>query len=442
MSRALLLKRILIQDDEKSFIAMQGTTWMANDLVREHNHAMNLGLTRLWRAFGTLLLALAACPLAAVERTQTGGPDSARAAETGRAASERDSLTRASGGSQGGATQRPCQRQRAASERDSLTRVSGGSQGGATQRPPAQGTLREVRVVMGTSAEIEVGGLDRAPATAALEAAFKALDRVDDSMSLWKDSELTRLNQTGSGQASSDLMAVLAHALDVARASGGAFDPTIEPFVRAGGGTGQRRRTLSQQERRALLRRVGVEHVHLDATSGAVRLDPGTTLDFGGIAKGYAADLALAALRGVGARRGFVDLGSSSIGGFGAPLTLDIRDPERSDRAPWGSFSLRDGHVSTSGDDQRPGHILDPRSGQPVHQVLSATVVATSGIEADALSTALFVLGATDGLALLVRRGAAGLVLLREKGHAVIRTTPGFASAYALEPAANVVVRE
>jgi len=295
---------------------------------------------------------------------------------------------------------------------------------------------------MGTPSEVEVGGLDRTAANAALDAAFLALERVDDSMSLWKESELTRLNQTGSAQASTDLRVVLAHALDIAGASGGAFDPTIEPFVRAAGGTGQPPRALGPDQRQALLRRVGAAHVHLDPVSGAVRLDPGTTLDFGGIAKGYAADLALTALRGAGAASGLVDLGSSSIGVFGLPLTLDIRDPERSDRAPWGSFSLTGGHVSTSGDDQRPGHILDPRTGEPVHHVLAATVVAASGIEADALSTAVFVLGAQDGLALLARRGAAGLVLLREGGLAVIRTTPGFASAHALKPAADVVVRE
>ncbi len=80
---------------------------------------------------------------------------------------------------------------------------------------------------------------------------------------------------------------------------------------------------------------------------------------------------------------------------------------------------MTDGHASTSAADQRADHLLDPRSGRPARGVLSATVVAHSGIEADALSTAVFVLGPEAGLALLQRRGAEGIMLLREDGRAV-----------------------
>ena len=319
-----------------------------------------------------------------------------------------------------------------------LSVVPGTAGGESSPTVPA----REVRLVMGTRAEVQVGGLDSAAANAALDAAFHALDRVDRSMSLWRESELTRLNQTGRAQPSADLRAVLAHALDVSAASGGAFDPTVEPLVRAAGGTGEPPRRLGDRERHVLLARVGAARVHLDRVLGTVELDAGTTLDFGGIAKGYAADLGLAALRAAGATSGLLDLGSSSIGAFGAPLALDIRDPERVGRLPWGCFQLTEGHVSTSANDQRKNHILDPHTGKPAHRVLAATVIASSGMEADALSTAVFVLGAAEGLALLQRRGAAGLVLLREEGRPVIRATPGFAAAHGLRPAPNVAVRE
>jgi len=298
---------------------------------------------------------------------------------------------------------------------------------------------REVRVVMGTAAEVSVTGLaDPGPA---LNAAFAALDRVDRQMSLWKpESELSRLNANGSGQASPDLWAVLRLALEVARDSGGAFDPTVEPLVRAAGHLGEPPRSLTPQGQAALLAGVGHAHLHLEE-SGRVSLDPGTRLDLGGIAKGYAVDLALAALRQAGANSGLVDLGRSSLAAFGAPLSVTVRDPERESGRAWASFELGESALSTSGGDQRPGHILDPRSGRPASGVLAATVVAKSAMEADALSTAVFVLGVEEGLALLERRRAAGLLLVREEGRPVLRVTRDFARRHRLRPAPQVLVK-
>ena len=106
--------------------------------------------------------------------------------------------------------------------------------------------MRETRLIMGTTAEVEVLGLaDPAPA---LGAAFAALQRVDDSMSLFKPSELQQLNERGETRVSSDLLTVLQAALDVAAASGGAFDPTVEPLVRASGGLGWPPRALAPSE--------------------------------------------------------------------------------------------------------------------------------------------------------------------------------------------------
>ncbi len=301
--------------------------------------------------------------------------------------------------------------------------------------PPA----RELRVVMGTTAEVSVQGL--ANPGDALDAAFAALDRVDRCMSLWKpDSELSRLNASGSGQVSAELLAVLKAAREVAQDSGGAFDPTVEPLVRAAGHLGEPPRTLTRKERAALLARVGLRHLHLD-DSGRVWLDTGTRLDLGGIAKGYAVDLALEALRQQGARSGVVELGSSSLAAFGSSISVAVRDPELEAAPPWASLELADRALSTSGGDQRPGHILDPRSGRPASGVLAATVLAKTAMEADALSTAVFVLGAREGLALLERRQAAGLVLIRENGRAVLRTTTDFARLHGLRPAPHVEVK-
>lgn len=299
---------------------------------------------------------------------------------------------------------------------------------------------REIRVIMGTTAEVRVRGLvDPAPT---LDATFAAVTSVDSTMSLWKESELTRLNDRGHGRVSPDLLVVLRHALDVARASRGAFDPTIEPLVRATGGLVGQRRRLPARERRALVARVGFSRVQVDLATGEVTLAPGTRLDFGGIAKGYAADLGVEVLRRAGAACGLVDLGESSTGTFGEDLVLEVRDPEKPAAPPWASFRVTGAFVSTSGGDQRPGHILDPKTGLPARGVLAATVVAGTGIEADALSTAVYVLGAERGLRLLEQRGAAGFVLERSRGQRTLRPTQGFARAYGLVVALGVRVLE
>ncbi len=264
--------------------------------------------------------------------------------------------------------------------------------------------------------------------------------RTDERLSLWKPSELQRLDDAGAGVLSAQGFRVLRHALEIAAASGGAFDPTVEPLVRAAGGFGDPPRALSAEERRALLARVGHARVRIDAATRGVRLG-GTRVVLDGIAKGDAADEALAALRRAGARSGLVDLGGSSLAAFGEPLFVELRDPAGRGR-PWAAFRAAEASVSSSGDDQKPGHILDPRSGRPANAVLQATVVASKGIEADALSTALFVLGAEAGLALVARRGAHGLVLLEVAGRRVVRTTPGFAARFALRAAPGVEVRD
>ncbi len=306
---------------------------------------------------------------------------------------------------------------------------------------PAARPAREVRVLMGTTAEVQA--LAPGDATRALEAAFAALAAVDDSLSLWKPSELSALNEAGSAVVSEPLLATLRVALDVARASGGAFDPTVEPLVRAGGGLGGRRRKLGDAERRALLARVGYERVEVDEGSRRVSLRGGARLDFGGVAKGYAVDLAVAALRARGATAGLVDLGRSSVAAFGQPLTLEVADPEDERRPAWATLELEEASLSSSSGGQQPGHILDPRSGLPAHGLLGVTVVAASAAEADALSTAVYVLGAEAGLRLLRERGADGLLLLRDaRGRRLVLLTMGFRERHELRVAPGVVARE
>src|SRR5207245_10340119 len=112
-----------------------------------------------------------------------------------------------------------------------------------------------------------------------VDSAFAALSRVDHALSPWKPSELTQLNDAGGGRASPDVLTVVAHGLDVASASSGAFDPTVEPIVRATGGLGAPPRVLDAAERRRLLGRVGFRRARVDLARGALRLRRGTRLD-------------------------------------------------------------------------------------------------------------------------------------------------------------------
>jgi len=293
----------------------------------------------------------------------------------------------------------------------------------------ADDVRREMRMVMGTAAALEVRGAPHPEA--ALDAAFAVLGRVDDALTQYRDSELVRLNAAGIAEVSTDLQVVLRAALDVATASQGAFDPSVEPLLRAAGYYAGAPRALGDSERRDAMNRVGFTRVRLEGRR--VRLPEGGGLDFGGIAKGYAADEALRALRSAGARGASVDLGNSSIALFGPADLVGVRDPTQAGAEPLAHFRLENEALATSSQSEQPGHIVDPRNGRPAEAALGVTVVAARAMEADALSTAVFVLGAEAGLRLLRSRGAEGFVLERGPGGGLhLRATPGFAARHEL----------
>jgi FAD:protein FMN transferase len=168
----------------------------------------------------------------------------------------------------------------------------------------------------------------------------------------------------------------------------------------------------------------GIEAAFTALHQGAQRLDLGNN------AKGYAVDQAMAALRAAGATKALVNFGGGNLAITGEPLTLAVRDPESLEAPRWATLRLEETALGTT--------TSGPRGGT----ALAATVVARSALEADTLDSEVLALGAEEGLALLVQRGAAGFVLLREDGRKVLRATPGFARAYALEAAPDVTVRE
>lgn len=248
---------------------------------------------------------------------------------------------------------------------------------GAAPAAGADGGVSRMRWLMGTFCSIEASGDGAGPAVAA---AFDEIDRWDRVLSLYKkESELNALNAAagkGPFRASAELYAATEAAVRLARETGGAFDPTILPVLRRGP---------------EALPLVGWSKVRLDPAARTIELpEPGMGLDFGGIGKGWALDRAAAVLRGRGVSRAFFNFGGQILA-LGAPDgggAWSVVLPGRPE-----PLRVSDASVSTSGDEQRPGHIASPFDGRPVRRPISATAVLPRATDADAWSTALYVLG-------------------------------------------------
>ena len=272
----------------------------------------------------------------------------------------------------------------------------------AAAHPPAPPAV-QVRYVMGTLWTVEAAGV---AGPAAIDAAFAAIRRVDLLMSTYKPaSELSRLNREGHARwvpLSAETFGVLSRARAWARATGGAFDPTAAPLVRAWGFDGPSPALPTPAAQAAARAKVGWAGLALDARRGARFARPGMACDLGAIAKGTAVDLALAAMRRAGATRARVDAGGQQgfWGPAGSTWRVAIAHP-RAAGATLPPLTVGPGSVATSGDAERGfwldgtryGHVIDPRTGWPARAAWSVTVVAPTGEAADALSTALYVMG-------------------------------------------------
>lgn len=284
---------------------------------------------------------------------------------------------------------------------------------------------------MGTLFQITLYAPDQAAADRAAKAAFARIAALNGIMSDYQaTSELMRLCARAGGDpvpVSPELFTVLRKAQEVARRSEGAFDVTVGPLSVLW----RRARKLHEMPEPADLARaralVGYQKMHLDAAPRTVRLEqPGMRLDLGGIAKGYAADEALAVLRQHGVTRALVAAGGD-IAVSGPPpgkegWTVGIAPLENPNRKPRYYLVLHDAAVSTSGDAEqyveldgkRYSHIFDPRTGMPLTGRLSATVVAPNGITADSLTKTVAVLGPEKGLPLIDATEGAAAYLVRQ----------------------------
>jgi FAD:protein FMN transferase len=273
------------------------------------------------------------------------------------------------------------------------------------------------QVHMGLPVRILLYGATEEAAKMAAAAAFARVAVLDQMMSDYRpDSELSRLGMVGGKWSivSPDLFAVLARAVDVARATDGAFDPTVGPLVALWRDARQRRRLPDTAAVAAARRLVGWRHIRLDASRHAVRLErSGMRLDLGGIAKGYILQQALGSMAPLGVTRVLVDAGGDIAVGDAPPgregWTIDVTGAQAAFVAR--AARLTNAALATSGptaqfveiDGVRYSHVVDPRTGLGLTTGVTARVIARDGATADALATALTVAGPTAAAGILSR---------------------------------------
>lgn len=275
---------------------------------------------------------------------------------------------------------------------------------------PALIRVQDGRVSMSCTYAIELLGSDRPQLQAAARAALDEVDRIDRLMSHYKpQSALSQINQrAGQGPVSTDpeLFALLQLSWEHSRASGGAFDATVGPLMKAWGFFQHEERLPRRGALEQARRRVGYTKVRLDNASRTVAFSiPGMELDLGGIAKGYAVDRAVSVLKARGIDRALISAGGSTIYAIGAPPGLpgwEIKIPApAADPSPTSTFHIKDEALSMAGVSERSftaggktfGHIMDPRTGRPVQGLTAVVVRTTNATDADALDEVFFVLG-------------------------------------------------
>lgn len=303
---------------------------------------------------------------------------------------------------------------------------------------PMMGTLVQVTAVADSPAE----------ARRAIQAAFEAFENVQKTMNdRDPNSELSQINRTAFRQevpASPDLFAVLCAAQQYSRLTHGAFDITVGPLVALWRRMEKTGMEPTPEEIAQARRQVGYEKVILNPTQQTVRFEAeGMRLDLGGIAKGYAVDAAIGAMKKLGIRGGMADVGGN-IRCFGAPpppaqhWNIGIQNPRA--EAISAKVRLDELAVATSGDyrrfvekgGKRFSHILNPATGESASELISVTILAPSAMEADVLSTAVSVLGRENGLALIESLPEAeAIVITADKPEELIFTSG--AAAYLLK---------
>lgn len=262
---------------------------------------------------------------------------------------------------------------------------------------------------MGTRVNITLYATTQEKAEAGATAAFARFAELDAIMSDYReDSELMKLCASVSAVVSEDLFRVLLRAAELSEQSGGAFDVTCGPLVRLWRESRNSGKLPSELELAHAKSKVGFEFVSLNCEKREVSLSrSGMRLDLGGIAKGYACDMAIEVLKEHGIESAMIEAGGDIAVSKPPPNSEGWMISISGSRV--GPLAVSNCGVSTSGDTEqfveiggvRYSHILDPRTGLGLTNRLQVTVIAKDAMTSDSLATALCVLGEEKGVKLL-----------------------------------------
>jgi thiamine biosynthesis lipoprotein len=257
---------------------------------------------------------------------------------------------------------------------------------------------------MGTIIEITC------PDKNAINIAFAEIKRIEKILSKFiPDSEVSRLNKIGKLKVSPDLLYVLKKAKEFYISSDGGFDITVAPLVDIWKDAIKNNKLPSEEQIKKAKKLVGFNNIYIDEKNSTVTfLKKGVKIDLGAIAKGYAVDQAIKKIKKLGIKSCLIDAGGDiyCLGDkYDEPWQIGIQHPRRKGKLI-DILKLKNKAVATSGDyeqmfvieNKRYHHIIDPNTGYPAKKgVISVTVIAPYCLNADALATAIFVLGKKKG---------------------------------------------
>jgi thiamine biosynthesis lipoprotein len=299
---------------------------------------------------------------------------------------------------------------------------------------------KESRTLMDTYCTITVVSPSREKAAEAIDKGFREIKKLELLLNYFSDSsEITAVNKAAGStpvRVSGETLDMMQKTMYISKATGGTFDPSIAPVIKIWDFSKKRADNsvppLSVVKDALAL--VDYRKIRINDKQEIFLEERGMEIDLGGIAKGYAADKAMEAIKAEGITAALVavagDIRGAGMSTSGSAWKVGIQDPRPAAEAerPWedifASLYLEDMAISTSGDYQRfflkdgkrYHHILDPATGFPAEtDLISASVIAPEGYISDGLSTAVFVLGAEKGIKLLEAMGVEGVFVDRDR---------------------------
>jgi FAD:protein FMN transferase len=302
------------------------------------------------------------------------------------------------------------------------------------------------QVSMGTVVEITLVGEDEEAANKATLQSFQEIKRIEHLMSPWIDSsDVTRINQSAGKEwvkVSQETLRVIKKAREISELSEGGFDITVGPLTQLWRVARKKGIPPSADELKKKLDLVNFRNVMIDQEEKVFLKKRGMSIDLGGIAKGYAVDRAFEVLRTLGYKNLIVNAGGDlRVGGskLDQPWSIGIQDPRSSEKI-MATVTISDSAIATSGDyekffiyqGKRYHHIFNPKDGLPSDGCQSVTIICKEGMVADALATAVFVLGPEKGYVLCQKLKGVDCLIVDKEGKIIL--APGLKSRISFNP--------